>query len=64
MVQIILIIAVVAILVFIYINRSINQKRDERRMDRQARRQEIFDRTLEQVKKPDHEAPVEKKTDD
>jgi len=45
-------------------NRYINQKRDERRMDRQTRRQEMFDRTLEQVKKSDHEAPVEMKEGD
>ena len=64
MIQIVFIIAVVAILMFIYINRSVNQKRDERRVDKLARRQELFDRTLEQVKKGDHDSLAEKKMDD
>jgi uncharacterized membrane protein len=45
------IVSILALVIFIFITRAIQRRRDDRRSYRMERKQELFERTLESVRK-------------
>jgi len=52
-------IAVVALLIFIYMNRYVQRRRDERRADALERKRELFDKLIDTIRSEDEKKKTE-----